>query len=357
MVKLLNPDTATGFYIARQNDSTSTFVLFRMVVLDGLLMSQPTSSATTEFTLAIDTSAGDLTIPQAVPAITLGGRQSKVVVTDYGFGSSSLLYSTAQILSAGKIGTKDVLFLYGDTDQDHEISIFLDGNTTEATQAIPSNSSSSDSITFSSLNSTAGAANASLIAFTKGLDGLYIVHNSDNQLVLYADTLTATTFWAPTIASANSSDPLANFWQIGTNDTVLVGGPYLVRNASISADGSTLDLRGDLNASVTLSVIAPETVETVTWNGVELLPDSGASSALTFVGSLTMSSPSGGSNSTGIVAPVLEGWKYADSLPEVTQGVDFDDSAWVEANHTTTNIPFPMWYGDGRVLYGCDYGL
>lgn len=199
-----------------------------MIGLIGMLMWQLVSSATTEFTLTVDTSAGDFTIPQAVPAITLGRRQSKVVVTDYSFGSSSFLYSTAQILSAGKIGTKDVLFIYGDSDQDHEISIFLDGNTTEATQAIPNNSSSTGSITFSSLNSTAGAANASLIAFTKGLDGIYIVHDSDNQLVLYADTLTATTFWAPTIASSNSSDPLANFWQIGTNDTVLVGGPYLV---------------------------------------------------------------------------------------------------------------------------------
>jgi hypothetical protein len=27
------------------------------------------------------------------------------------------------------------------------------------------------------------------------------------------------------------------------------------------------------------------------------------------------------------------------------------------ANHTTTKIPFRPYYGDGRVLYGCDYGL
>ncbi|EEB95866.1 hypothetical protein MPER_05099, partial [Moniliophthora perniciosa FA553] len=47
-------------------------------------------------------------------------------------------------------------------------------------------------------------------------------------------------------------------------------------------------------------------------------------------------------------------WKYADSLPEIRDY--FDDSDWVEANHTQTNIPHRMLYGDGRVLYGCDYG-
>ncbi|KAI1781617.1 hypothetical protein LXA43DRAFT_1105617 [Ganoderma leucocontextum] len=44
-----------------------------------------------------------------------------------------------------------------------------------------------------------------------------------------------------------------SFWQFGTNTTVLVGGRYLVRNATIS--GGTLALRGNLNASVPLTVV------------------------------------------------------------------------------------------------------
>lgn len=316
----------------------------------------------TTFQLIVDTSIGSMTVPQAVPAITLGGRQSKVIVTDYSFGSSLVLYSTAQILFAGKIGHRDVLFLYGDSNQDHEASIFLDGTPSKAIKDTPTNSTaSSGSITISSINATTastGSANPSLIAFTKNLDGLYTVYDSDTQLILYADTITATTYWAPTIAASNSLNPLANFWQIGTNNTILVGGPYLVRNASISVDGSKLDLTGDLNATVKLSIVAPETVKTVTWNGVTLSPDIDGPSALTFSGTLPMTHPSGsGASDAGIAAPVLEGWKFADSLPEVTQGVEFDDDAWTEANHTTTNIPFPMWYGDGKVLYGCDYGL
>ena len=42
-------------------------------------------------------------------------------------------------------------------------------------------------------------------------------------------------------------------------------------------------------------------------------------------------------------------WKFADSLPEVQDG--FDDSGWILADHTTTNITRPIG-GDGRVLYG-----
>jgi hypothetical protein len=40
-------------------------------------------------------------------------------------------------------------------------------------------------------------------------------------------------------------------------------------------------------------------------------------------------------------------------LPEIRSG--FSDANWTPANHTTTKIPFKPYYGDGRVLYGCDY--
>lgn len=239
------------------------------------------------------------------------------------------------------VDSRDVLFLYGDSDQEHEASIIFEGEPT-----IQVNSSL---ITFTSSNSSS----ATTVAFSEGIDGLVTVFDSESQLVLYADYLTATTFWAPVIAG-DSSDPLANYWQIGSNDTVLIGGPHLVRNASISSAGS-LDIYGDLNSTVTLTVIAPSNVTSVTWNGVAVDNDASAAGAITnvggFVGSLSMS------NASDVAAPVLEGWKFADSLPEVTQGIDFDDSNFTIANHTTTVIPFPMYYGDGRILYGCDYGL
>jgi hypothetical protein len=57
----------------------------------------------------------------------------------------------------------------------------------------------------------------------------------------------------------------------------------------------------------------------------------------------------------GVRVPQLSGWRYANSLPEI--GVGFNDAGWIVADHTETNVPEKMWYGDGRVLYGCDYGL
>ena len=90
------------------------------------------------------------------------------------------------------------------------------------------------------------------------------IWDSDTQLVLFADPVTAATFWAPTVRSPTSHTVagLENFFQFGTNTTVLVGGPYLVRNATL--ERGTLALRGDLNASVPLTVYAPDAVRAVT---------------------------------------------------------------------------------------------
>ncbi|CAK5270671.1 unnamed protein product [Mycena citricolor] len=307
---LKNPDSKSGFYILRQRDSTST--------------------AITNFKMTISTSlSSSLTIPLVVPQITLSGRESKLVITDYAFGSSFVDYTTAQIFYAGKIGSRDVLFLYGQPSESHEIRLKLSGT-----------SSSSKS----SLVSQSGSVNGTtLIALHPGLTGLTTLHESSSQLVLYADYATAATFWAPALST---SGEFGNFWAIGTNDTLLVGGPYLLRTATIS--GSTLALVGDLNATVPLTVFGPPGVKHVTWNGAAVHTTSASAGSL--VGSLAPRSAA-----TKIKIPKLAGWKYADSLPEIQSA--FDDASWVEANHTTSNIPNPMNYGDGRILYGCDYGF
>jgi hypothetical protein len=270
------------------------------------------------FNLTVSTSAGTLSIPQALPGTTLGGRESKVIVTDYTYGDNgTLLYSTAGILFAGKLGARDVLFLYGSAGQGHELSI-----------------------------------NGTPIAFPDGVVGGPVpVIDTDSSLVVFSDSVTATSFWNPVLAS-NSSDPLQNYWAIGTTDSVLVGGPHLVRNASLS--GTTLALRGDLNTSAPLVIIGSETIDSVTWNGAAVTLNASAAAAISahggvLVGEVTMAS------TQGIAVPELTGWKFAGSLPEASAA--FDDSNFTLADHTTTNIEPAMLYGDGRVLFGCDYGL
>jgi hypothetical protein len=187
------------------------------------------------------------------------------------------------------------------------------------------------------------------VTFLPGIQGLVTIWDSSEQLVLYSDADTAGTFWSPEIP-ANDSVEFANYWQFGTNSSILVGGPYLVRNATIA--GSTLALRGDLKDSVQLTVIAPDNVKAVTWNGIPISDDDVAVSNLTtqggFVAQLKPSSAL-----LGFVPPALTKWRYADSLPEISSG--FSDANWTLADHTNTNIPFKPYYGDGRVLYGCDY--
>ncbi|SJL04269.1 uncharacterized protein ARMOST_07630 [Armillaria ostoyae] len=160
---------------------------------------------------------------------TLGGRQSKVIVTNYAVGSSQLLYSTASIPFAGIIDGKDVLFIYGDASQKHEIA----------------------------------QAHAEFRYYHLLLP--YWDSGPSDVLRLLATT-----------------DSLRNFWGLGTNQSVLVGRPYLVRSASISR--TELALKGDLNVSTPSTIIAPAVVSSVTWNGAALSVN--ASSSLMVIGGL-----------------------------------------------------------------------
>ncbi|PSS38131.1 hypothetical protein PHLCEN_2v38 [Hermanssonia centrifuga] len=293
---LQNPDTGAGFYIVRQANSSSTTQI--------------------SFQLTVSTSEGQITLPRNVDGIALNGRQSKVVVTDYSFGKfNKLLYSTANILFAGVIGDQDVIFLYGDLDQGSEFS-------------------------FGSL--TVDIAPNSL---GPGLTPLFTHQNSTAPLILYADTETASTFWNPVIPA---SGDFGSYWQFGSNNTILVGGPYLVRNATVSSNGK-LALRGDLNASTPLTLVLPSNINSVTWNGEAVKITNTQNVPGLFTGQLELKT-----HSSAIHIPTLSSWKFKDSLPEVQPG--FDDSTWVIADHTTTNITKPL-FGDGRVLYGCDYGF
>jgi hypothetical protein len=308
------------------------------------LISSINRSAVTTFKVTVQTSAGALQIPSAASAITLGGRQSKVIVTDYAFGKSRALYSTASVLFAGVIDGRDVLFLHGDQSQEHEVALTLGGQSNGA--------ASNPNIQVTNSNSGA-LTNATVINIVKGTQGVVTIWDSTTQLVMFADSVTAGTFWAPTIAGA-SSDPLKNFWGLGTNQTVLIGGPYLVRTAGLSNSGAQLELTGDLKSDATLTIIGPRTIRSVSWNGQVISSSAKEGSRVTSIGGFTGQISTARSLVT-ITIPALTGWKYKDSLPEVVSG--FDDSTWTIANKTTTNIPSKPYYGDGRILYGCDYGL
>jgi hypothetical protein len=140
--------------------------------------------------------------------------------------------------------------------------------------------------------------------------------------------------FAPIIPGADGS----TFFLVSTNQTVLVQGPALLRNASISRNQATIDLWGDTSGSTSVTVYAPESVTSASWNGKTI-----ANVHKTAPGVLNFSV---GGPSPKIDVPDLSRatWKAADGLPEIQN--DYDDSRWIEADRLASTNPFVKYYGD-----------
>lgn len=298
--------------------------------------------------MTVDTDLGELDLPLFNDNLSLVGRQSRVITTDYTFGKGSkVLQTNAQIFFAGSIDDRDVLIVYGDVGQSHEVSLY-------ATAPGEARVQESDLIKVNEGTAKDGQV-MTTVTLLPGIEGLVTIFDTPDRLVMFLDTEMAGTFWAPAIAGA-AEDPFRHFWGIGTNQSIIVGGPYLVRDAVI--EGDSLALKGDLKTDVRLTLVVPKNIRSLTWNGMQISPDLQASSTLSEFGGVVVADlkRNGGEASlAGIEVPELGGWRYKDSLPEIA--ADYDDSEWTVADHNTTNIPYEPYYGDGRILYGCDYGL
>lgn len=101
--ELRNVDTHSGFYVLVHSDSTS--------------------SALTDFKLDVSTSEGNFTIPRQGGHITLNGRQSKILVTDFKVGKEKLVYSTAEILTVSVQDSKPVTVFWLPAGENGEIFI------------------------------------------------------------------------------------------------------------------------------------------------------------------------------------------------------------------------------------------
>jgi len=265
--------------------------------------------------------------------LTLESRESRVILSDFQFGTSSALHSSTAVLFGGIIDGRDVLFLHGEPSQAYEMELLLKGKPNGI------------HIQSGKVKMTETMGGRTLVTFLRGTAGLVTVWDSDQQLVLYSDSKTAETFYAPTISLGDG--PFRNYWQFGTNDTILVGGPHLVRSANLNRE--QLELRGDLKENTRLTIIGISGVRRITWNGVLITEGLHTLASGVFSVPLEMRK-----DLVGFELPTLGPWKYHDSLPEIGRG--YDDRDWLNATRTTTFAPKPL-YGNGTVLYGCDYGL
>ncbi|TCD69623.1 hypothetical protein EIP91_006848 [Steccherinum ochraceum] len=310
--ELRNPDTNGAFYIVRHNDATS--------------------EALTTTKVNISTSAGALTIPQTGD-LTLDGRESKILVTDFVFGQSNtrVLYSTAEIMTWTTINNQDYIIIYAPSKQTGEtVLAFSSQPSVDTTNAIGVNASATgNNVT---LNYSLGDP-----AFTN------IRAGGKTVVVVTMQKETALNWHAVDIPGSGT---FGNYFSIGTNQSVLVGGPYLVRTASLE-QRTTLALTGDLDEATDIEIIAPSLITAVSWNDQKLsLKKTGRS---TYTASL--SAP------RAVQLPSLNPlkWKVSGSLPEISP--DFNDSSFIAADQTTTNYTNLLPLAGDHVLYSQQYGF
>ncbi|GLB33461.1 putative beta-galactosidase, domain 3 [Lyophyllum shimeji] len=220
----------TGFYVVRQTDAST--------------------NALQTYTLNLPTSIGNLKIPTIGGSLSLNGKDSKIHVVDYTAGSTTVLYSTAEIFTWATIDGKDIILVYGNAGELHETA-FKFGTTPPAPEVL------SGTGTFQ--QKTLASNSLALQFRTTGQTVVQV----GSTLLYILDRANAYQFWAlhpPTIGA---------FAQYSTENPIIVKGGYLLRSVEIR--GSTLAIQGDLNDTATFEIIAPAaSSKLVTFNGAPL---------------------------------------------------------------------------------------
>ncbi|KAF5024390.1 hypothetical protein F66182_3476 [Fusarium sp. NRRL 66182] len=299
--ELRHEDNDAAFYVARHDYSPS---------------------GTKEiFKARVNTSAGDLTIPQNGGHITINGHQSKVIVTDFHFGDKTLLYSTAEVLTYSVVDDKEVLVLWLPEGEHGEFTLL--GHT-----AVQHDKS------LKGIKVKKGK-NSVTVNFTQ-TKGLHTLTMKDGSAIVLVDREVAYKFWTPTL----DNDPFAP-----VNKTVLVHGPYLVRHATI--ENSQLSLEGDLDKATQLTVFASASLKSISWNGAKVKISSKKGNQYT----AKLKGPS------KVKLPSLSNWKYTDSLPEIKSSYKTSPSTWVVANKTNTTNTILIPDLTNPVLYVDEYNI
>lgn len=217
-----------------------------------------------------------------------------------------------------------------------------EGQPLEAVISAPTGETGTPAISGSSSISVNTTNDGSLL-ITGTPSGISVVDSGSDTVIIIADKTTALTFWQTFLQSQNDSP-----YDVSYNaSSVLLAGPYLIRNATIYS--STLELFGDTNETTTLTLLAgPSNIDSIAWNGQPVdVTQSDIGLQATLVGP---------SNSSTFETPDLSTamWRTMNSLPEADP--DFDDSDFVVANKTSTSRPQQPFAGD-VILYADEYGF
>ncbi|KAK1499689.1 glycosyl hydrolase family 35 [Colletotrichum tamarilloi] len=284
------------------------------------------SLATTDYTLRLPTSQGTITIPQSRDLLQLTRRDSKIVVTDYPVGNTTLLYSTAEIFTWKQYKNQTVLVVYSGPGETHEIAI---KSTTTPVLV------EGTSVDHNYVNNTL------LLAWETSSTRRVV--KVDNLVIYILDRNSAYNYWVPDKPSG--SQP-AYGTSIMNPDSLIVNGGYLVR--SISIQDGTLRVQADFNRTTEIEIIGVEPEFTkLEVNGKQL--DHTTNNLTNWIANPAFAG-------AAPTVPDLKSlnWTFIDSLPEIRAG--YDDSAWPLADHKTTNntianLTTPV------SLFASDYGF
>ncbi|KAI1501878.1 beta-galactosidase precursor [Biscogniauxia marginata] len=271
-----------------------------------------TSSDT--YRLKLPTSEGTISIPKLFNELTLNGRDSKIIVTDYNVRGLTLLYSTAEIFTHQKYEDKTILVVYTGPNEANELALKVEGIPNVVADESIKVSRTSELIT---------------LAWNTSTSRRVVQVNNDFHIYLI-DRNSAYRYWVPEVANYS---PL------------IINGPYLIRSASIRSD--ILSISADFNASTTIEIIGvPNSVKQLQVNGdsvdAELENDTLTAHIPYYVPKFKL--------------PTLSDlpWTYVDSLPEIRE--DYDDSLWGFADHLTTNNSYQSLHTPTSLFAG-DYGF
>ncbi|KAL9596464.1 MAG: hypothetical protein Q9219_005770 [cf. Caloplaca sp. 3 TL-2023] len=278
----------------------------------------------TAYKLRVRTNVGDVIIPQLSEELTLGGRDSKIHVTDYDVGKYHLLYSSAEIFTWKSFQNKTVLVLYGGADENHEIAF----------------SGRSSFQLLEGANVRSKVQNNTLIINWDVSTARRVLMVETSLIVYLLDRNDVYNYW---VLDLPAPSPYNNYTTSKPSSVVVRAG-YLLRTA-ITRDSSLL-LTGDLNRTTPIEIIGGELYTSVLFNGRKLNTRTDSHGVIT--GTLAFSEPK-----FSIPNLTDSDWRYVDTLPELD--TDYDDSGWPDANLESSMNP--RRFDTPTSLYGSDYGF
>ncbi|HEY0199767.1 MAG TPA: beta-galactosidase [Rhodanobacter sp.] len=319
----INPDDGTTIYIVRHGDATSTTNDTTHLWLD---LSRHAGAATGDAT-GKKAAATFTRVPQQPGTVLrIDGRDSKLLLAHYRFGAQDLVYSTSELLTHVAADDRDIAVLYGRPAEDGETVLRYD--TRPDVRVLDGKVAT---------HWDAGRGELRLNYRHAGLIRVAVQSPHARLLLLIGDNSAA-----------------ESFWKIDTsNGSVLVRGPHLVRNATMSArlddasgrfnPSATLELTGDTDRATPIEVFAPARVGRIVWNDEPVHTTSTPSESL--IGQLAGPHP--------VSLPSLAHWKFKAGAPEIAAA--YDDSAWQTADRKSTLNP--LWDGHLPILDSDVYGF